>query len=158
MMDKIKTIFTAFTSAFFSFFGLLAIPILLLVSANITDYITGLMAAKYRGKSWDSKVGVKGIFKKIGMWFLVLVGFMMDILISYSVSQLGIELPINCLVACVVAIWIVCNEFISILENLSDMHVNLPPFLQPLIENIRKQTEEKITLNNEKGSESNDKK
>lgn len=148
-MENIKKCFTALTSAFFSFFGLLAIPVLLLVGTNITDYVTGLMAAKYRGQSWDSKVGVKGIIKKIGMWVLVLVGFMMDSLINYSVSQLGISLPLNCLVACVVAIWIVCNEFISILENLNDMEVNLPPFLQPLIERIKKQTEEKMML--EKG-------
>lgn len=149
-MEKIKTILTALISAFFSFFGLLAIPILLLVGSNVTDYITGLMASKYRSNpGWDSKTGIKGIFKKIGMWILVLVGFMMDILISYSVTQLGIKLPVNCLVACVVAIWIVCNEFISILENLSDMNVTLPPFLQPIIEKIRKQTEEKIPFKNE---------
>lgn len=153
-MENIKKVFTALTSAFFSFFGLLAIPILLLVGTNVTDYVTGLMAAKYRGEPWDSKVGVKGIIKKIGMWVLVLVGFMMDSLISYSVSQLGISLPLNCLVACVVAIWIVCNEFISILENLNDMEVNLPPFLQPLIERIKKQTEEKIIF--KEGEKEND--
>ena len=145
-MENIKKFFTLLTSSFFSFFGLLAIPILLMVGANITDFVTGLMAAKYRNQRWKSEVGIKGMFKKVGMWVLVLVGFMMDSLISYSVSQLGISLPLNCLVACVVAIWIVCNEFISILENLNDMEVNLPPFLQPLIERIKKQTEEKILL------------
>lgn len=149
IMEKIKGVFTALTSAFFSFFGLLAIPILLLVSTNITDYVTGLLAAKYRGKSIESKIGAKGIFKKIGMWFLVFVGFMMDCLIKYSVAQLGIEMSFDCLIACVVAIWIVCNEIISILENLNDMGVALPPFLQPIIERIKKQTENKIKIEKE---------
>lgn len=150
-MEKIKGIFTALTSAFFSFFGLLAIPILLLVGTNITDYITGLLATKYRGEKLDSNIGIKGIFKKIGMWLLVLVGFMMDCLVKYSVSQLGIELSFDCLIACVVAIWIVCNEFISILENLNDMGVALPPFLQPIIERIRKQAENKIQIEKKEG-------
>ena len=150
-MEKIKGIFTALTSAFFSFFGLLAIPILLLVGTNITDYITGLLASKYRDKPLDSNLGIKGIFKKIGMWLLVLVGFMMDCLVKYSVSQLGIELSFDCLIACVVAIWIVCNEFISILENLNDMGVALPPFLQPIIERIRKQAENKIQIEKKEG-------
>ena len=53
---------------FLVFFGLLAIPILLLVGSNVTDYITGLMASKYRSNpGWDSKTGIKGIFKKIGI-------------------------------------------------------------------------------------------
>lgn len=150
-MEKIKGIFTALTSAFFSFFGLLAIPILLLVGTNITDYITGLLATKYRGEKLDSSIGIKGIFKKIGMWTLVFVGAMMDILINYSLSQLGIELSFDCLIACVVAVWIVCNEFISILENLNDMGVALPPFLQPIIERIRKQTENKIQIEKKEG-------
>jgi len=153
-MEKIKGIFTALTSAFFSFFGLLAIPILLLVGTNITDYITGLLATKYRGEKLDSSIGIKGIFKKIGMWTLVFVGAMMDILINYSFHQLGIELSFDCLIACVVAIWIVCNEFISILENLNDMGVALPPFLQPIIERIRKQAENKIKV--EKESDKNE--
>lgn len=148
-MEKIKGIFTALTSAFFSFFGLLAIPILLLVGTNVTDYVTGLLASKYRGKNLNSSVGMKGIFKKIGMWTLVFVGSMMDILINYSFSQFGIELSFDCLIACVVAIWIVCNEFISILENLNDMGVSLPPFLQPIIERIKKQTENKIKIEKE---------
>ena len=150
-MEKIKGIFTALTSAFFSFFGLLAIPILLLVGTNITDYVTGLLATKYRGESLDSNKGIKGIFKKIGMWTLVFVGAMMDILINYSFHQLGIELSFDCLIACVVSIWIICNEFISILENLNDMGVALPPFLQPIIERIRKQAENKIQIEKKEG-------
>lgn len=148
-MEKIKTIFTALTSAFFSFFGLLAIPILLMVGANVTDYVTGLLASKYRGKSLDSDIGIKGIIKKIGMWVLVAVGFMLDCLIKYSVAQLGIELSFECLVACVVCLWIVCNELISILENLTDMGVPMPPFLQPIIERIKKQTENRIKIEKE---------
>lgn len=39
--------------------------------------------------------------------------------------------------ACVVAVWIVCNELISILENLIDVGISIPAFLIPLVKNIK---------------------
>ena len=36
-----------------------------------------------------------------------------------------------------VAIWIICNELISILENMVDIGINMPAFLLPLIKNLK---------------------
>ena len=80
---------------------------------------------------------------------LVLVGAMVDELIVYSCATLGIALPFQFAVACVVAVWIVCNEFISILENLKDMGTNIPAFMIPLIRNVRSQAEGKIIVKEE---------
>lgn len=60
--------------------------------------------------------------------------------------------------ACVVAIWLICNEIISILENINDIGVTLPPFLQPIVSNLKSQVEKKaavedINNNSEKESE-----
>lgn len=44
----------------------------------------------------------------------------------------------------VVAMWLICNEIISILENIQDMGVKIPAFLQPLVKHIRSQVEEQI--------------
>ncbi|NBI77252.1 holin, partial [Lachnospiraceae bacterium] len=41
----------------------------------------------------------------------------------------------------IVALWIICNEIISILENIKDMGVPIPSFLTPLIRNIKSQVE-----------------
>lgn len=152
-MEKIKTMFTALSSAFMSFFGLLAIPILLLVSSNIIDYITGLMATSNRNEKISSYKGIKGIFKKVAMYLLIIVGYMIDVLIQYSTSNLGISLPFRGLIACIVAIWIVCNEIISILENLIDIGVELPSFLMPLIKLIKSKTEQKIETSEKEGNE-----
>lgn len=48
--------------------------------------------------------------------------------------------------ACVVAVWIVCNELISILENLIDVGISIPAFLIPLVKNIKSYTEDKVNL------------
>ena len=84
---------------------------------------------------------MKGIQKKITMWLLVIVGAIIDQLLAYASTTVGFTFPFTYLVACVVAIWIICNEIISILENMVDIGVNIPAFLLPLVKNIKSQTE-----------------
>ena len=51
--------------------------------------------------------------------------------------MIGYQLPFTFLVACVVAIWIICNELISILENMVDIGIELPAFLLPLVRKLK---------------------
>ena len=48
--------------------------------------------------------------------------------------------------ATVVAVWLVANEIISILENMLDIGVTMPPFLMPIVKYIKKQVENKANL------------
>ena len=145
-MNKIKTGFTTFFSVLAGWLGILAIPMLILVICNIIDYVTGLTAAKYRNEQVNSYKSFKGIAKKICMWLLVGVGAIIDWLIIYAGTTAGIVLPFTFLIACIVAIWLICNEIISILENMIDIGVKIPPFLKPLIKNIKKQVEDKAKI------------
>lgn len=157
-MDRIKAIVVAIGSLLMSALGVLAVPVLLLVTCNFIDYITGLIASKFRNQEIDSYKGIRGIAKKICMWLLVGVGVIVDQLLSYSADVAGITLPFTFLVACVVAIWLICNEIISILENINDIGVTLPPFLHPIVSNLKSQVEKKAAIedinnNSEKESE-----
>lgn len=145
-MEKVKMILTAVWSIILSALGILAIPVLLLVTCNIIDYVTGIAASKFRNQEIDSYKGVRGIAKKICMWLLVGVGVIVDQLLSYSADVVGITLPFTFLIACVVAIWLICNEIISILENINDIGVTLPPFLQPIVKNLKSQVEKKAAV------------
>lgn len=137
----IKAVFTAVFAFISSILGVLAIPVILMVLCNIIDYATGLMASPYRKQDINSYKSIKGIMKKICMWLLVIVGAIVDELIIYASDTVGYSIPFTFLVACVVAIWIICNEIISILENIQDMGVNIPSFLMPLVKNIKSQVE-----------------
>ena len=149
-MDRIKIAITMITSVLSSFLGVLYIPVLLMVACNVIDYITGLAAAKYRKDGGISSYkSIRGIVKKVTMWLLVAVGVIIDSLISYSANTIGLNIPFKFLVACVVAIWIVCNELISILENMIDIGVNIPPFLIPIVKRIKSNTEEKVKIDEE---------
>ncbi len=145
-MDRVKAVVVAIGSMLMSALGVLAVPVLLLVTCNVIDYATGLMASKYRQQILDSYKGIRGITKKVCMWLLVGVGVIVDQLLSYSADVAGITLPFTFLVACIVAVWLICNEIISILENINDIGVTLPPFLQPIVGNLKSQVEKKASI------------
>lgn len=145
-MNKFKTIFTAFFSALAGWLGILAIPVLILVLCNVIDYGTGLAASSYRGQKIDSYKSFRGIAKKICMWLLVALGAMIDWLIIYAGDTIGVTIPVTFLIACIVAVWLIASEIISILENMVDIGVKIPPFLIPLVKNIKRQVEDKATI------------
>lgn len=142
-MDKVKAAFIAVFAALSAWLGVLAIPVFLLVAVNIIDYGTGLGAAKYRNQKISSYKGFRGIAKKVCMWLLVGVGAIIDCLITYAADQTGVTLHFGYAVASLVAVWLICNEIISILENISDIGVNLPPFLLKIVQNLKSQVESK---------------
>lgn len=141
-VDKTKGWLTIALSAIMDFLGILAIPVFLMVGCNIIDYITGLIASKYRQEQINSYKGMRGIVKKVCMWLLVVVGAVVDELIKYATQTMGFNIQIPFIVATLVAVWIVVNEIISILENLVDIGIDLPPFLMPIVRRIKKEVEE----------------
>lgn len=153
-MDKVKATVIAVVSALMSWLGILAVPVFLMVGCNVIDYITGIWAAGYRTENVNSYKGIGGIIKKVCMWLLVLIGAWVDILINYAMEYAGVGIELPFVVATVVAVWLVVNEIISILENMLDIGVHMPPFLLPVVKYIRKQVEDKAKLP-EEGEEDN---
>ncbi|WP_371296866.1 holin family protein [Ruminococcus sp.] len=151
--NQVKAVFTMVFAFVSAIFGVLAIPVMLLVGCNVIDYITGLMASKYRAQDINSYKSIRGIFKKVSMWLLVMVGAIIDEMLLYTSTSIGWKSPVTFLIACVVALWLICNEIISILENIQDMGVRIPAFLQPLVKHIRSQVEEQVKVDNDSEGE-----
>lgn len=149
MKDNLKSIKIWIIGSFtvlWSALGILAIPILILVVTNIIDFFTGLTASKYRNQKINSCQSSRGIIKKICMWLLIVVGALVDWLILSTAGSVGIVLPFTYAISIVVTVWLITNEIISILENMVDIGVDMPPFLMPLVKNIRKQVEDKTEI------------
>ena len=142
-MDKMKVIATAVISALMSWLGVLAVPVFLLVGCNIIDYVTGLWAAPYRTENVSSYKGIRGIIKKVCMWLLIVIGVVIDSMLNYAVEYVGLGITLPFIVATIVAVWLLVNEIISILENMLDIGVYMPPFLLPMVKHIKKQVEDK---------------
>ncbi len=73
----------------------------------------------------------------------------MDQLLLYACEVMGCQIHLTFLVACVVAIWIICNELISILENMVDIGIDLPKFLIPLVSNLKNSIDNMGDTNNQ---------
>lgn len=143
-MDFFKTVKTICVAGFgllSSWLGVLAIPVYVLVACNVMDYITGLAAAHRRNQQISSYIGVLGIAKKVCMWLLIGVGAVVDWLLIYCGNQLGFEVHLPMLAASLVAVWLIINEVISILENIGDIGVPLPAFLTKIVQGLKSKIE-----------------
>lgn len=152
MKNRVQALVTTIMGVLSSLLGVLFVPVLLLVACNIIDYATGLMAAPYRkdGKISSYK-SFRGILKKISMWILVIVGSLMDQMVTYTANMFGWRNPVSFLIACLVAIWLVCNEIISILENVQDVGLQLPKWMLPLVKHIKSQADNSVPLDEDGG-------
>ena len=134
-----------FVSAAFAgllyYLGIVSIPIIMLIFAMIIDYITGMLAASYNSEL-SSKKGIKGIVKKVGYLALVLASMIIDWLISQGLQQININLHYSVFFAVLVTVWLIINELISVLENLSRMGVPIPNFLKKLIDRLKNTVDE----------------
>ena len=149
-MNYAKMFVTAAASLLSSILGILYVPVLLMVACNVIDYITGLLAAGSRQDGGISSYrSMRGIIKKVTMWILVVVGAIVDQLLLYACEVMGYQIHLTFLVACVVAIWIICNELISILENMVDIGIDLPKFLIPLVSNLKNSIDNMGDTNNQ---------
>ena len=142
-MDKAKVGIVTFFAVITSWLGTLAIPVYILVACNVIDYITGITAACVRKEQVSSYKGILGIAKKVFMYLLIVVGVFVDYMLQYMFKSLNIPISLPFVVGCIVACWLVLNEMLSILENLNDIGVPMPPFLMPLVERIRGAVEKK---------------
>lgn len=136
-MEKVKITLSGIIAVITAHLGILAMPVYTLVFLNIADYSTGIVAAYYRGEKVCSKTGFRGIAKKVCMWLLITVGVIIDKMLVYTASVAHIELSLSFAVGCFVAIWLICNEVISIMENISAIGVKVPGFLTTIAEVVK---------------------
>lgn len=90
------------------------------------DYLTGVLKAIYK-KKLSSKVGFKGIIKKLGYIFIIIIATLFDYIVSNG------EMSIRNLTL----YFFIANEAISILENWSLLGLPLPKKLTEVFEQIQ---------------------
>lgn len=138
----IQAIISAALAAFASYLGALAVPIIVLMVMMIIDYLSGMSAAWSEG-TLSSKLGAKGIVKKVGYMALIVVAMGVDYLIYSGVAAADINVGYNMWFGLLVAVWLIINEMISILENLGRLGVPIPEFLKKIIGRLKTSAERK---------------
>ena len=123
-------------AAFAVYMGALAVPIIVLMVMMVLDYLSG-MAAAWMQNNLSSKIGAKGIIKKVGYMGLIVVAMGADYLIYSGIIAANIDINYNMWFGLLVAVWLIINEMISILENLSKLGVPIPDFMTRLIKRLK---------------------
>ena len=137
-----QTFISAVITGLLYYLGIVAVPIIILIVAMIIDYVTGMMSA-WLNSELSSKKGIKGIVKKVSYLALVAVAMIVDWLIFQGLQQINVDLHYSVFFAVLVTVWLIINELISVLENLSRMGVPIPNFLKKLIDRLKNTVDEK---------------
>ena len=144
-VNSIKSVVAAVVTAFFGFFGMLALPLLLLVPCQMIDWFTGIAASKVQDIRIESKISYIGIVKKVCMYVLIFVGWTLDLVIAYVIKNMNIDIALPNFVACFVAVWLILNELLSITENCDVIGVHVP-FLSPIMKLIKSKVEDTVSV------------
>ena len=131
-----QTFISAVITGLLYYLGIVAVPIIILIVAMIIDYVTGMLSA-WLNAELSSKKGIKGIVKKVSYLALVAVAMIVDWLIFQGLQQINVDLHYSVFFAILVTVWLIINELISVLENLSRMGVPIPNFLKKLIDRLK---------------------
>ena len=134
--NMFRALFAAAIGALAAYAGILLVPLCVLAAVMIIDYATGIAAA-WSCKLLSSRVGVKGIVKKVAYLALVAVGMVVDYLISSALLRVGVDIQINYCFGMMISVWLIINELLSILENLGRLGIPLPDFLVRAVERLR---------------------
>lgn len=119
----------------------LMVPVVLLVAVMAADYITGMIKA-WMTATLSSKIGAAGIVKKLCYLLVICVGMGLDWVITAVFAEVGIDMQNRLVIGLMVAVWLIINELISVLENISSIGVPLPGFLMKLATKLKMAVEE----------------
>lgn len=138
-MDKynaIKFILSGMIAGVSSKLGILGPMLLALTCVMVVDYVTGMLASK-KENTISSKKGIWGIIKKLMYIIVVGIGMLMDWLILTTADSINVHIPVATFFGMLVAVWLIINELISILENLARLETPLPGFLLELVQHFK---------------------
>lgn len=126
-----KTIITLATAEvctiLYFLFGEFDIALQCLLVFIALDYISGLIKA-YCTKTLSSKIGFKGILKKVGILSIVILSVLLDRLGGNTGA-----------IRTLVIYYFVANEGLSVLENFAEAGIPIPKSIKKSLMNIKKE-------------------
>lgn len=137
----IQAVLTAALTTITYYMGAVAAPVIMLIIVMVIDYITGMISAWHSG-TLSSRQGIFGIVKKLCYLFAVAAAVTVDWIIGVGFSMIGINMNVTMLCSVLVTIWLIINELISILENLTEIGVPIPDFLKKISQKLKITTED----------------
>lgn len=125
MKESICTILGMILTVFIYLLGGIDIALQCLLIAIVLDYVSGIIKA-FITKQLSSKIGFKGIIKKVGLLLIVMLGVLVDRVTGDTGA-----------IRTLVIYYFVANEGLSIIENLSLAGVPIPKGLKKALKALK---------------------
>jgi toxin secretion/phage lysis holin len=137
-MDAHRIIFASIGGYVAAWIGHVWYFVALTFVAIMLDYITGMIAGR-ANEGLNSKKATSGIWKKVGIIFLLFLGLFLDNAVNhFAADGIFFELPFSIPIAHIVTMWIVVTEAISVCENLKKLGVPIPAFMLSILKKAEK--------------------
>ncbi len=124
-VNVVGGVIVAFLAAVFGQYWFLFAGLLIF---NVVDWLTGWYYARLN-RLESSKVGAKGIVKKVGYWVIIGIAFYIALAFGKLGELLGVDLGFSMGIGWFVLASYLVNELRSILENAVKLGWNAPNFL-----------------------------
>ncbi len=129
MKETICAILSGISTALIYLLGGFDVALNCLLIAIVLDYVSGLIKA-YNTKTLSSRIGFRGLLKKIGLLILVMVAVLVDRVTGNSGA-----------IRTVIIYYFVANEGLSIIENLGEAGIPIPKFLKKSLKALKKEND-----------------
>lgn len=107
----------------------------------VCDYICGVTLALVKG-SFSVRKGMLGAVKKLFYIFLVLMGFMIDLLVATAGNELGLTIATNGAFGMAINCYLIGTEGLSVVESLAELGLPIPEFMKKALGIIKDSGEE----------------
>lgn len=126
MKLTLSTLFTILCTAATYLFGGWDVALAVLIAFMVIDYLTGVVNA-ILDKRLSSRVGFKGLAKKLFVVLMLIVAVLLDRLVNDG----------QWIFRTLVAYFYIANEGISIIENIALLGVPIPQKIVEILEQIK---------------------
>ena len=127
MKEVINSISSLVITTLIYLLGGMDISLTCLLIAIVLDYVSGIIKA-YETKELSSKIGARGIVKKVA----ILIVIMLAVLVDRTTGESGA-------IRTLVIYYFVANEGLSIIENLAKAGVPIPKNLRDALKTLKKE-------------------
>ena len=129
MKEEICMLLASISTIIMWLFGGIDIAMQCLLVAIAIDYISGLIKA-FTTQTLDSKIGLRGIIKKVGLLCIVALAVIVDRITGESGA-----------IRTLVIYYFVANEGLSIIENLGVAGLPIPSSIKKALRAIKKENQ-----------------
>lgn len=108
---------------------------------NVFDFASAYMCVLLKRRAYDTHVFTVGIVRTIGTWITIMVSFVASAFLQHLGESIGVDLRVVQLLGWFVLASFIFNEFRSVLGNLSQAGIQIPPLLVKVLDIAEKQME-----------------